>query len=66
MRFSSLVTLLLSFSAYHTVVKARALSIQARDDDLPARVPYVFPPPGTNEVYRTVNCIIDLFIALMF
>jgi hypothetical protein len=29
---------------------ANAIPIAKRDDNLPARVPYVFPPPGTNEV----------------
>ncbi|KAF9446392.1 hypothetical protein P691DRAFT_776898 [Macrolepiota fuliginosa MF-IS2] len=27
-----------------------AAPLERRDDDLPARVPYVFPPPGTNEI----------------
>lgn len=49
MRFASPPALVLCLLAYCFLVTARAISVERRDDNLPARVPYIFPPPGTNE-----------------
>lgn len=49
MKVYSFLTLCL-FACQSSLVAAAAISIHKRDDGLPARVPYVFPPPGTNEI----------------
>ncbi|KAF7782500.1 hypothetical protein Agabi119p4_1876 [Agaricus bisporus var. burnettii] len=45
MHLSSYLPLILSLIFF-----ASAIPITKRDDNLPARVPYVFPEPGTNEI----------------
>ncbi|KAF5354707.1 hypothetical protein D9756_005216 [Leucocoprinus leucothites] len=51
MNLPSLLALVLSLFVYRgSLVGARVIALQERDDNLPARVPYVFPPPGTNEI----------------
>ena len=57
MKVSSFLTLCL-FACQSSLVAAAAISIHKRDDGLPARVPYVFPPPGTNEVSDYSSCCI--------
>lgn len=34
----------------HAYASSHASTIERRDDNLPARVPYVFPPPGADPV----------------
>ncbi|TBU40789.1 hypothetical protein BD309DRAFT_966616 [Dichomitus squalens] len=41
------------FTALANVVIATERIAVKRDDNLPARVPYVFPPPGTDAILRT-------------
>ncbi|KAJ3562556.1 hypothetical protein NP233_g9495 [Leucocoprinus birnbaumii] len=52
MTLSSLLAFMLGLLVCQSsLVGARAVTIlQERDDNLPARVPYVFPPPGTNAI----------------
>ena len=57
MKVSSFLTLCL-FACQSSLVAAAAISIHKRDDGLPARVPYVFPPQGTNEVSDYSSCCI--------
>ncbi|KXN90903.1 hypothetical protein AN958_02685 [Leucoagaricus sp. SymC.cos] len=51
MHLPALLALVLGLFVYQSsLVGARAIGLQERDDNLPARVPYVFPAPGTNEI----------------
>ncbi|KAJ7068665.1 4-carboxymuconolactone decarboxylase [Mycena amicta] len=52
------ISLLLFFSALFAVVRGAPLPAsqpQQRDDDAPARVPYVFPPPGTDPIADAIR-----------
>ncbi|KAJ7671743.1 AhpD-like protein [Mycena rosella] len=56
----------LTFVAESTISDAHRPNLEKRDDDLPARVPYVFPPPGTDPIAdairarRTNDTLLDL------
>jgi hypothetical protein len=62
MHISAFLAFVLGLFAYQSsFVGARAIhALEERDDDLPARVPYVFPPPGTNEVSNFESVVLDV------
>ncbi|KAJ8456378.1 hypothetical protein ONZ45_g18741 [Pleurotus djamor] len=43
------------FLAVLPAVYSGVINVSKRDDDLPARVPYVFPPPGTDALADTIR-----------
>ncbi|TBU33668.1 4-carboxymuconolactone decarboxylase [Dichomitus squalens] len=50
-----LAFLFFAFTALANVVIATKRVVVKRDDNLPARVPYVFPPPGTDAVADAIR-----------
>lgn len=44
------LVLALALLAFSATPGTAEFAFQKRDDNLPARVPYVFPPPGTDPV----------------
>lgn len=51
-RLLGILAVLLAFT---TSVYGLESRLARRDDDLPARVPYVFPPPGTNAISDAIR-----------
>jgi len=47
--------LLALFACLSVAIVGQSSPLQARDDDLPARVPYVFPPPGTDPIADAIR-----------